>query len=306
MELTQLNYFRTVARMGNMSRAAQELFITQPNLSRSIARLEAEVGVPLFDHRKGRIVLNDYGRVFLASVELALGELASGVQTVQRLYENSQNVLSLACTIDGFLPDMLREFSFLHPDVGIRQFAYDQARAAEHLLDRTLTLAVTARPPEHVQLAFELLGYMDYAILAHACSPLAREEGATLDRLAGEPLICDATRLDLQSLQELCRARGFEPNVVYEVESTELIVQLLEGNAGVCIMPVSQYARLKGIHPDSAVRLVRILDGVPPARIGVIHHRGYPLPAAAEVFISFLRESLQRESEHIRALGYML
>ena len=161
MELTQLNYFRTVARMGNMSRAAQELFITQPNLSRSIARLEAEVGVPLFDHRKGRIVLNDCGRVFLASVELALGELASGVQTVQRLYENSQNVLSLACTIDGFLPDMLREFSFLHPDVGIRQFAYDQAKAAEHLLDRTLTLAVTARPPEHGQLAFELLGYMD-------------------------------------------------------------------------------------------------------------------------------------------------
>lgn len=306
MELAQLNYFRTVARTGNMSRAARDLFITQPNLSRSIARLEAEVGVPLFDHRKGKIALNDCGRVFLASVELALGELASGVQTVQRLYENTQNILSLACPIDGYLPDVLREFSFLHPDIGIRQFAYDQARLVEHLLDRTLTLAVTARPAEHGQLASELLGHMDYGILAHACNPLAREEGVQLSRLEGEPLICDATRLGLPALRALCRARGFEPNVVYEVESTGLICQLLEGNAGVCVMPVSQYARLKGIHPDSAIRLVRILDPIPPAWIGVVYHRGYALPAAAETFIAFARENLARESEHILALGYML
>ena len=94
MELTQLRYFAAVARTGNISRAAQELYVTQPNLSKSIARLEEELGVPLFDHRKGKIVLNDYGRCFLASVNLSLGELENGVRSIQRMYASNQNVLN--------------------------------------------------------------------------------------------------------------------------------------------------------------------------------------------------------------------
>ena len=111
MEFSQLNYFRTVARTGNISQAARELFVTQPNLSRSIARLEGELGVPLFEHRKGKVVLNEYGRIFLSGVENAFGELNTCIQTVQRLYENNQNILSLGCSIDGFLPDILQPFS---------------------------------------------------------------------------------------------------------------------------------------------------------------------------------------------------
>lgn len=95
MELSQLRYFAAVARLGNISRAARELYVTQPNLSKSIARLEEELGVPLFEHRKGKIVLNDYGRCFLASVNLSLGELENGVRSIQRMYDATQNILAL-------------------------------------------------------------------------------------------------------------------------------------------------------------------------------------------------------------------
>ena len=118
MDLSQLHYFRTAARTGNLSQAARELFVTQPNLSRSIARLETELGVPLFEHRKGKVVLNEYGRIFLSGVENVFGELNTCMQTVQRLYENSQKMLSLGCSIDGFLPDVLQAFSRVHPEIG--------------------------------------------------------------------------------------------------------------------------------------------------------------------------------------------
>ena len=148
MEFTQLNYFRTVARLGNVSQAARELYVTQPNLSKSIHRLEAELGVPLFDHRKGKIVLNEYGRIFLASVELCFSELATGKQTIQRLYEAQQNVLSLGCSIDDFLPDVLKEFSLAHPEIGIRQFACPPEELSSRLLARSLDLAITNRAPD--------------------------------------------------------------------------------------------------------------------------------------------------------------
>ena len=60
MDFTVLKYFQAVARNGNMTKTARELYITQPNLSKRIAQLEEEIGVPLFEHRKGKIVLNDY------------------------------------------------------------------------------------------------------------------------------------------------------------------------------------------------------------------------------------------------------
>ncbi len=69
MELSQLAYFRAVARTEHFTRAAEELHITQPSLSKAIANLEGELGVPLFDREGKRVRLNPYGAAFLERVE---------------------------------------------------------------------------------------------------------------------------------------------------------------------------------------------------------------------------------------------
>lgn len=166
MELMQLRYFATVARLGNISRAAQELYVTQPNLSKSIARLEEELGVPLFDHRKGKIALNDYGRCFLASVNLSLGELENGIRGIQRMYDSSQNILTLGCSIDDLLPDVLRDFTPRHPEIGIRQFSGSPSELAERLGLHELDLMLTARPVGGNGYVFEELGRCEF------CDPL--------------------------------------------------------------------------------------------------------------------------------------
>ena len=66
MEITQLHYFKTVAKFESFTRAAEELHITQSALSRSIAQLENDIGIQLFERRKGgKITLNRDGRFFL-------------------------------------------------------------------------------------------------------------------------------------------------------------------------------------------------------------------------------------------------
>ena len=68
MDLLQMKYFATVAQTGNVTRAAELLNIAQPSLSATIARLENDLGVPLFDRRGRRIVLNQFGKSFLQRV----------------------------------------------------------------------------------------------------------------------------------------------------------------------------------------------------------------------------------------------
>ena len=65
MEMLQLKYFVTVARLEHMTKAAEELHIAQPALSKTIARLEEDLGAPLFERQGRQIRLNPYGKAFL-------------------------------------------------------------------------------------------------------------------------------------------------------------------------------------------------------------------------------------------------
>ncbi|MDR4935451.1 LysR family transcriptional regulator [Rossellomorea marisflavi] len=78
MDWHQINYFRTVATIQHITKAAKELAISQPALSRSIAKLEDELGVPLFDRKGRRIYLNRYGKMFLRRVEESIMQIEKG------------------------------------------------------------------------------------------------------------------------------------------------------------------------------------------------------------------------------------
>ena len=121
MDLTQLKYFQAAARTGQYHQAAAELYVSQPNLSKSITRLEEELGVPLFDHRQGQDRTERLRPHVSLSVDIAFSELSSGVQNIQRMYAASQFMLSLGCNIRSYLADNLPAFSSAHPEIGIRQ-----------------------------------------------------------------------------------------------------------------------------------------------------------------------------------------
>ena len=299
MDLNQLRYFQATARTGNLSRAAQELFVTQPNLSRSIARLEEELGVPLFDHRKGKVTLNEYGRVFLSSVDLAFDQLHAGTQAIRRLYEANQNILALASTIDDLLPDVLRDFSRKYPEIGIRQFNCSQELVAQRLLDRTITLALTSRPIQEDAVSFELLGEMPFALMLRRDHPLAGRPGIRLAELADQPFICDNSRMDLATLRRICAQGGFKPRVAYEVESSDLIYQLLEAGTGVAFLPVSQYGKFLRANDPCPLVVARVLDPLPNAAIGVSCRKDLVLSSAERLFIAFVREWLAEERRQL-------
>src|SRR5690606_25174153 len=96
MELLQLNYFLTVAKHEHMTKAAQELRIAQPALSRTIQRLEEDLGVPLFDRKGRQICLNSFGKAFEAKVKAALHLLEEGRREIEDLSGLKQGRIHLA------------------------------------------------------------------------------------------------------------------------------------------------------------------------------------------------------------------
>lgn len=297
MDFTQLKYFQVVAKTENISKAAEKLYLSQPNLSRAISRLEKELGVPLFERRSGRIYLNEYGRTFLLSVNAAFSELSSATQLIQRQYKNSNGVLSVACTIDDFLPDVLKDFHPNFPNITIKQFNYSFIQILDHLLDNSLDFAISSFPINHKNISFNILEQNEFVIFLNEKHPLASKDKISITDLSQERIICNNSRLNLETLRNICLKHGFEPMVAYEVEASDLVCSLLESNAGIAFMPLAHFKKIVNNNPQSKIIIKHINENIAPPIIGIAHHRTKPLCKPAKILINFIEDWLAEKAE---------
>ena len=114
MELQQLKYFKTVAHIGKISEAAEELFISAPALSTSISRLEKELGMNLFDRSSNRIVLNAQGQIFLKYVNQVFASLDSAKQELQQSLLHHGPHISLASINSLMWVNLIAAFTSEH------------------------------------------------------------------------------------------------------------------------------------------------------------------------------------------------
>ena len=298
MDFSHLNYFRTVARHGNLTRAAEELYISQPGLSRYLSRLEEELGVPLFERRKGKITLNTYGQLFLANVNLAFDQLEQGVASVRQLYSKDQNVLAVACSIEDFLIDRLKEFSPRHPEIGIRQYTGSSAEIEAKLLQRTLDLAICAHPLQNTAIRYERLSHCPYVLICHEDNPLAAGGSVYLSQAADQVFICENSRLDRRRLTALCAAAGFQPKVSHEIENGYILFNLLQENHGVALVPLAYYLKIERHFPGHRLRALKIADEqAPVSEIGVAYLPEQNESNSVAMFLHYLRAWAGQEAE---------
>src|SRR5262245_33516556 len=116
VEVSQLRYFLKVAERQNFTRAGEELGITQPALSRAIAKLEEEIGQPVFERQTRRVVLTDAGRLLQARAEQILALIDDTLAEITDDGESGRIRVGAIPTIAPyFLPSILREFRDQHP-----------------------------------------------------------------------------------------------------------------------------------------------------------------------------------------------
>ena len=150
MELNQLKCFLEVARLEHITQAADQLHITQPALSKVIARLEDDLGVKLFDREGKNIRLNEYGRVAqnyaqrimytIGDMEAELAEMSAGQAGNLRIGS------SFPAQEPNWILECIRTFALQRPDVGVRLRQYSAARLRSALEEREIDLALSTIP----------------------------------------------------------------------------------------------------------------------------------------------------------------
>src|SRR4051812_36176920 len=120
IKLSQLDYFRAVGQFQHVTKAAQHLGISQPALSRAIAALEADIGIPLFEHRRRSIRLTENGQVFLSYIERAFAVVEDGFEALDDLNEPGRGKIKVGFVRTlglGFVPQLISLFRGKYPHV---------------------------------------------------------------------------------------------------------------------------------------------------------------------------------------------
>ena len=303
MELSQLRYFITVAELGNMSKAAEALFVSQPNLSTSISRLEEEVGVPLFDRRRGKITLNQNGALLLKSVKRAVSILDAGVQAVREQNSGQDAVLTLACMVDD--TDLLGSFVLANPEINLVQTRADLPAITALLEHGDVDLALTVLPPPSEEVAYERVYSCHFVLLMSQDHPLAGESFITRRQLAGQRLAIDGSRLSRETFYAAESSKfGLTPIIDYDVRHLDLLLSLVESNRCISIVPSVKYKELylQGRHRSVVCR--EFAEGSPEAYWGIAHNKRFPLNEQGRRFRAFVRDYFARiDAEYAAQCG---
>lgn len=235
MELLQLKYFQTAARMQHMTKAAQSLHISQPALSKMIAALEAELGAKLFERSNKSIRLSEHGKLFLHHVDTALQSLEDGKLQLQDAVGAPPSIITLDVRVSShLLPDLLAEFRKEYPQA--------QFHLLQHVspLDNgmsqfDLCLSDGAAPPTESSV---LLLEEDIVVAVPAGHPLADREQVSLKELKQESFITLPPGKSLRETTDaFCRLAGFTPRIRFESDDPATVRGLIREGQGVAFLP---------------------------------------------------------------------
>ncbi|NRS49122.1 LysR family transcriptional regulator [Brevibacillus sp. HB2.2] len=238
MELLQLQYFLTVARMEHVTEAARSLHVTQSSLSKTIQRLEEDLGVPLFDRTGRKLRLNEFGSKFLCRVERALFELEQGKLELRDLSNPEHGTLELAVTTASTLPNILREFRKKRPDI---QFHVQMLTTQEMvtLLHRgEVDFCLSSPPIQDDDIECEIVFIDPILVAVPRGHRLADRSIVSLTELKDESFIGVKKGYGTRDFVDaICKSVGFVPTYVYEGDEPARLIQLVEAEIGIAFIP---------------------------------------------------------------------
>lgn len=240
MELLQLRYFQTVARLESITKAANYHQIPQPAMSQTIARLEKELGnIRLFDRRSNHIILNGNGRQFLQFVNQALTSLDDGIKAVTSqkndisgsinllVMENRRFVLACASTFAQNHPNV--NFSISHEYSPDSLQAYDLCVCSAPVFMKMTNGLPLIREKIIVNLNND--------------HPLAGRKELMLSELKNEKFITMTSHSNLYRLTiSSCRAAGFEPKTPFICDDPYFVRKYVAENMGIALAPSISWA----------------------------------------------------------------
>lgn len=292
--LHQLVVFEATARHSSFTRAAEELFITQPTVSSQIKQLTKAVGLPLFEQIGKRLYLTEAGKELLTTCQDIFKRLENFEMKVADLKGTKQGRLRLAVitTAKYFIPRILGSFCQHYPGIEISLKVTNHQQMQRRMMENEDDLYILSHPPEELDLTAQAFLDNPLVVVAPRTHPLARERNIPIQRLDDEPFIMresgSGTR---QAVQQLFVKNKVTVKVRLELGSNEAIKQAIAGGLGISVL--SQHTLL-GEGSNSELTILDVQHFPIKCRWYVAYLAGKQLSVIAQTFLDYLLQESKK------------
>lgn len=291
MQIQELRWFVAAVRDPNLTRLSGTLHISQPALSRSLRRLEQNVGGQLFDRVGRSLEPNEQGRALAARVARALEELDAGVRDVRQGADPERGEVRLAFlhTLGTWLvPELIGHYRAEHPRVRFRLRQNSAGVNLSGLLSGEHDLLLTSPRPADPLVGWTQLRREPLRLAVPPGHRLASRRRVRLREVAEEPFITVTEETGLRVLTDrLCERAGFSPRIAFEGQDVETLRGLVSAGLGVALLPARPGA-------PATPPLLAVADAGAERPIGLAWHRTRYLSPAAAAFGDYVRASARR------------
>lgn len=287
MELRQLEYFISVARLGNVTRAAEEHFVTQPNLTVAIRKLEEELNITLFVRDRKKMRLTNEGLRFYKVLVPALTQLHQVIDDAKDGLDKVGGRLTIG------IPPMIGTFIFTpllkymcerHPNWELVIVEEGSVGIRRRLLQQELNLGIVITDNLPLDLSAVPLWQDEHKLCVPIDHPLATEETITFEDLRQESLILmKVDSFHRRRITEYCNKAGFDPHIVLSSNQIQNNIDSVAAGLGLSFL-LSRVA----IHRDDVI--LRSMSPALTVNIGIAWPKTNYLPAVAKDIIHFISQ----------------
>lgn len=300
--LRQLQLFEAIVRLGSFTRAAEELFLTQPTISTQIKKLSEALGLPLFEH-VGRNV-----KPTQAGVELyescrhifeSLANLEMKIADIKGIKRGSFR-LGVITTAKYFAPEILGEFCQMHEGIDVALKVTNRERIIERILANEDDLYIMGQSPDK-EADVEAFAFAPnpLVVMAPKDHPLVKEKNIPLSRIAEEPFILREPGSGIRdTILKFFEKHGLKPRVRMELGSNEAIKHGIVGGLGLSVLSLHTLA-LEGSNGPVAILDV---EGFPIQRQWyLVYPKGKELSLVAKAFLDYALSIESRVREQLES-----
>jgi len=263
LEFSQLKSFLAVARAGNFTRAAEELGVSQPTLSRAVQKLETQLGQPLFERKPREVTLTDLGELFVNRAERILALVEDTFSELTEAAETGRVRLGVIPTIAPFfLPTVLQDFAKKHPGVSV----VVQEDTTENLLKRCshgeVDLAILALPITAKYLEIESLFEEELVLVMPTNHSLVKKKSISLKDVRELSFVMLGEGHCLSdNIAAFCQRQQVQPVSIERTSQLATVQELVSLDHGISMVP-----KMAQVLDQSKRRVYRSFSGDKPTR----------------------------------------
>lgn len=286
-----MQYFIEVTRSGSFTQAANNLYITQPAISRIIKSLEDELGAPLFNRSRKHLTLTDAGRILYERAQLINEQselLRAELDNLLHLKKGHIRIGLPSIVNSTFFSQLIASFHQEYPEITFQLEEDGSKRVEEHIKNDQLDFGVVVLPEHHDKFDYYTFVKEDLKLIVPVSHLLANKQTVSLVELKKEAFIMFNQDFALRDrIVTACSEVGFAPSIISETSQLDFIEEMVASNLGITLLPESTSNEL-----TSDVKAINVSDPEIDWNLAVIWKKDARLSHVKQEFIRFAKEKL--------------